>query len=138
YIGPSNWNFLARVKRHVGSHTILGSGDLFTAPFVRRMFQETGVDGGARARGAIGNPFIFRECAALLNGQAVSPPSVAEQREAIEFHFAATLKLYKVACAGGNFRKFGISYANLHPMCEKVRQAFIQAKTTQAIRNVLD
>src|SRR5438093_9556507 len=31
YIGPSNWNFLARVKRHVGPCTILGSGDLFTA-----------------------------------------------------------------------------------------------------------
>src|SRR5688572_28572976 len=26
YIGPSNWDFLARVKRHVGSKTILGSG----------------------------------------------------------------------------------------------------------------
>ena len=85
YIGPSNWNFLARVKRHVGSHTILGSGDLFTSAAVRRMMDETGVDGVTVARGAIGNPFIFRECGALLNGLPISPPSVAEQREAIEF-----------------------------------------------------
>jgi tRNA-dihydrouridine synthase len=73
YIGPSNWNFLARVKRHAGSRTILGSGDLFAAPLVRRMIDETGVDGVTIARGAIGNPFIFRECGALLNGKALSP-----------------------------------------------------------------
>jgi tRNA-dihydrouridine synthase B len=126
------------VKRHAGSRTILGSGDLFAAPLVRRMIDETGVDGVTIARGAIGNPFIFRECGALLNGKALSPPSVAEQREAIEFHFAEALKLYNNEDAGSNFKKFGISYANLHPVREEVRQAFIQAKTTKEIRNVLD
>jgi tRNA-dihydrouridine synthase B len=138
YIGPSNWNFLTRVKRHAGARTILGSGDLFAAPLVRRMIDETGVDGVTVARGAIGNPFIFRECGALLNGKALSPPSVAEQREAIEFHFAEALKLCNAEDAGSTFRKFGISYANLHPVREEVRKAFIQAKTTKEIRNVLD
>ena len=71
-------------------------------------------------------------------GGPISPPSVAEQREAIEFHFAETLKLYKAEDAGSAFRKFGISYANLHPMRDEVRAAFIQAKTTKAIRDVLD
>src|SRR6185295_1365673 len=42
YVGPANWEFLARVKRHAGSHTILGSGDLFAASLVRRMIDETG------------------------------------------------------------------------------------------------
>jgi tRNA-dihydrouridine synthase B len=137
YVGPSSWDFLARVKRHAGSRTILGSGDLFTSAAVRRMMDETGVDGVWVARGAIGNPFIFRECRALLNGRSISPPSVAEQREAIEFQFAETLKLHGAAYAGGIFRKFGISYANLHPMRNEVRQAFINAKTTEAIRNIL-
>src|SRR5712671_1179725 len=88
YIGPSNWEFLKRVKRHVGSRTILGSGDLFTADAVLRMMTETGVDGVTVARGAIGNPFIFRECRALMEGQAIAPPSVAEQREAMDLHLA--------------------------------------------------
>jgi len=138
YIGPANWDFLARVKRHAGSNTILGSGDLFTAEAVRRMMDETGVDGVTVARGAIGNPFIFRECRARLNGAPISPPSVAEQRSAIEFQFAETLKLHGIAHAGGIFRKFGISYADLHPMRDEVRKAFIDARTTPAIREVLD
>jgi tRNA-dihydrouridine synthase B len=137
YLGPSNWEFLTRVKRHAGRHTILGSGDLFTSAAVRRMMDETGVDGGSVARGAIGNPFIFRECGALLQGLPISPPSVAEQREAIEFQLAETLKLHDAVYAGRVFRKFGISYANLHPMRDEVRQAFINVRNTQAIREIL-
>ncbi|HEY2380598.1 MAG TPA: tRNA-dihydrouridine synthase [Terriglobia bacterium] len=137
YVGPSDWDFLARVKRHAGSHTILGSGDLFTSAAVYRMMNETGVDGVTVARGAIGNPFIFRECRALFEGNPISPPSVAEQRDAIEFQFAETLKLHGAAYAGGVFRKFGISYAALHPMSNEVRQAFIDAKSTQAVENII-
>jgi nifR3 family TIM-barrel protein len=137
YVGPSSWDFLARVKRHAGSNKILGSGDLFTAAAVRRMMDETGVDGVTVARGAIGNPFIFRECGALLNGPPIAPPSVAEQRDAIEFQLAETVKLHDAVSAGPLFRKFGICYADLHPMRDEVRQAFINAKTTQAIRTVL-
>jgi nifR3 family TIM-barrel protein len=138
YIGPSNWDFLARVKRHAGSHTILGSGDLFSSMAVRRMIDETGVDGASVARGAIGNPFIFRECRALLAGLPISPPSVTEQREAIEFQLSETVKLHDPVDAGRVFRKFGISYANLHPMRGEVRQAFINARNTGAIREILD
>ena len=58
--------------------------------------------------------------------------------KAIEFHFAEILKLFNVEYAASVFRKFGISYANLHPMREEVRTAFIQANTVNAIRDVLD
>ncbi len=137
YVGPSNWDFLARVKRHVGSHTVLGSGDLFTAEAVIRMMHETGVDGVTVARGAIGNPFIFRECRTLIEGRDIVPPSIAEQREALELHLAETLKLYDAAHTGPLVRKFGISYADLHPMRDEVRQAFINAGKLDGIRDVL-
>jgi nifR3 family TIM-barrel protein len=137
YIGPSNWDFLARVKRHVGSCTILGSGDLFTAEEVHRMMSETGVDGASVARGAIGNPFIFRECRALFEDRQISPPSMAEQRDAVEFQMAESLAHYEHDYAGRIFRKFGISYADLHPMRTAVRQAFIDARTTEDVLDVL-
>ncbi len=138
YVGPSNWDFLARVKRHAGTRTILGSGDLFTANAMVRMLKETGVDGVSVARGAIGNPFIFRECRALLDGELLQPPSVAEQRLALELHLEESLKECAPKHTGPNFQKFGISYADLHPLRDEVRQAFIQARTTEAIREVLD
>jgi tRNA-dihydrouridine synthase B len=138
YVGPSNWDFLARVKRHAGSKTILGSGDLFTATAVRRMMDETGVNGASVARGAIGNPFIFRESRALLNGFPLAPPSIAEQREAIEFHMAEMAKIMDAAFIGPQFKKFGISYSDLHPMRSEVRKAFINCTTTPALHDLLD
>src|SRR5690606_27775795 len=45
YRGRSDWDFLARVKRHVGSRLIFGSGDLFTAADCVAMLERTGVDG---------------------------------------------------------------------------------------------
>jgi nifR3 family TIM-barrel protein len=138
YIGPSSWDFLARVKRHAGKATILGSGDLFTARAVVRMMNETGVDGVTVARGAIGNPFIFRECRALLQESLeLPPPSISEQREALELHLAESLKLYEEAQASASVRKFGISYADLHPMRDQVRQAFIDARKLDDVRAVL-
>ena len=137
YVGPSNWDFLRRVKRHVGARTILGSGDLFTADAVIRMMDETGVDGVTVARGAIGNPFIFRECRALMEGRPISPPSVAEQREAMELHLTELLELHNPVRGGAIFRKFGIAYADLHPIRSEVRQAFIDTRTLTDIHTVI-
>jgi tRNA-dihydrouridine synthase B len=137
YVGRSNWKFLTRVKRHAGSNTILGSGDLFTAEDVRLMLNETGVNGASVARGAIGNPFIFRECRALLAGKTIAPPSMAEQHEAVSLHMKESFAHYDYEFAGRIFRKFGISYSELHPMRDSVRQAFIDARTTEDVVGVL-
>ena len=137
YIGPSNWDFLRRVKRHAGTRTILGSGDLFTAAAVIRMMAETGVDGVTVARGAIGNPFIFRECRALLEGVPVVPPSIAEQHEAMGLHLMELLELHNPVRSGAIFRKFGIAYADLHPVRAEVRQAFINTRTLADIHSVI-
>jgi tRNA-dihydrouridine synthase len=133
----SESKFLARVKRHVGSGTILGSGDLFNSNAVMRMMDQTGVDGVTIARGAIGNPFIFRECRALMDSRIIEPPSIAEQREAMELHIAELLTLHNPVRAGAIFRKFGISYADLHPMRVEVRQAFINTRTIADIQAVV-
>lgn len=139
YVGRSNWSFLARVKRHVGDRTVLGSGDLFTARDCLDMIEQTGVDGVTVARGAIGNPWIFRECLALASGEALpEPPSVVEQGRTIARHFAEALAHYGEDHAGRLMRKFGIKYSELHPSRGEVRDAFIAVKTPSEFENVLD
>lgn len=161
YVGPSCWEFIKRVKIHVGDRTVLGSGDLFTAVDCVRMMSETGVDGVTAARGCIGNPWIFAECRALLkmrnaecgmrdeeNARSPAPhselripsfpPSVAEQGRTIAQHFAWTVEAYGENKAGQVMRKFGIKYSELHPHHLQVRDAFIRAKTTADWRCVLE
>ncbi len=139
YVGPSQWPFLAKVKRHVGTGVILGSGDLFSAEACMRMIEQTGVDGVTIARGCIGNPWIFQECRALWAGEPLPPPpSIAQQRDGIEQHCAHSVDTYGAERASRIMRKFGIKYAEHHPHARQVRDAFIAVKTDDDLRGVLD
>lgn len=139
YVGRSRWEFLAEVKRHAGPRTVLGSGDLFTAEDVIAMIRQTGVDGVTVARGAIGNPWIFRECRALWTGQPVpDPPSVFEQRDVIHEHYRAAMEIHGPKQGPRTMRKFGIKYARLHPDPVAVRDAFVAVSTEPDWQAVLD
>jgi nifR3 family TIM-barrel protein len=139
YTGASDWGFLARVKRHVGRHALLGSGDLFTAADCLRMLRETGVDGCSIARGAIGNPFIFGEVRELWAGRPLPPPpSIAEQRRAMERHFELMVQARGPVKAPQLFRKFGVRYSELHPCHREVMMAFLAVRTEQEWRVVLE
>lgn len=139
YDGPSNWGFLREVKSHVGSRTIIGSGDLFTAADCVRMLQETGVDGVSIARGAIGNPWIFAQVRALLAGAPQPPPpTIHEQRAALEEHFSLAEQFYGPGRGFRMMKKFGIKYSRLHPQMTDVRNAFVASKTAESWLAVLD
>lgn len=129
YEGPSRWGFLAEAKRHAGDRIVVGSGDLFTAADCLAMVRQTGVDGVTIARGAIGNPWIFRQLLALAAGLPLpEPPGLAEQREVIAEHFRLAAEVYGPERAGSMMRKVCIKYAQLHPQHEQVRAAFVKVK----------
>ena len=139
YVGPSRWDFLKRVKRHAGEKTVLGSGDLFSAADIVRMLEQTGVDGVTVARGCIGNPWIFREARALLEGRPLpEPPTVAEQGRVIREHFELALAVHDERRAPRTMRKFGIRYSELHPLAERVRAAFVACRSSAEWSRVLD
>jgi nifR3 family TIM-barrel protein len=125
YVGPSNWDFLAEVKQHAGNRTVLGSGDLFSAESCVEMLRHTGVDGVSIARGAIGNPWIFQQVRDVAAGRPVRWPGLHAQREVLAEHFRLSEEMYgeKRSCA--MMRKFGIKYAQMHPVHAEVRQAFV-------------
>ena len=128
YDGLSDWEFIARVKRHVGRHVILGSGDLFDAETVVRRMKETGVDGVALARGVIGNPWLFDRVRAALSEKPMPPPTLAEQSAVILRHYDLAETLYGAHRSASDMRKFGVYYAKLHPNETAVRDAFVRAK----------
>lgn len=128
YIGPSNWDFLRKVKQAAGDRIVLGSGDLFTAQACLDMIRETGVDGVTVARGAIGNPWIFQQARALAAGEPEPIPDLAEQRRVLQMQFDLHQE-HNPEKTIGTMRKFGIKFAPLHPHHENVRNAFAVIKT---------
>lgn len=130
YNGPSQWQFLAEVKRTFSDQTILGSGDLFTAQDCLRMLQETGVDGVTIARGAIGNPWIFEQTRALAAGEPLpEPPSLWRQRAVLERHWELAEWLYGPSRTPTLMRKFGIKYSSNHPHHLQVRPHFARIRS---------
>ncbi len=86
YSGNADWSYIAKVKRAV-SIPVIGNGDIFTPEDAVKMIDRTGCDGVAVGRGAMGNPWIFREITDLINGRTPSKPSLDEMLEVSIRHF---------------------------------------------------
>jgi nifR3 family TIM-barrel protein len=78
YSGRARWELVRAVKEAVRI-AVLGSGDVWTAEDAIRMRAETGCDAVLVARGACGNPWIFRELRAHEAGLAPPPPPGLEE-----------------------------------------------------------
>ncbi len=87
YSGGADWEQITKVKEAV-SIPVIGNGDVFSGEDAVRMLRQTGCDFVMIARGALGNPWIFREALALYHGQdKPEEPSVRERIETLIRHF---------------------------------------------------
>lgn len=79
YSGKADWGMIKKVKENI-SIPVMGSGDVFSAIDALAMMEETGCDFVMIARGALGNPWIFRESLALWQGKGtIAPPSFEDK-----------------------------------------------------------
>jgi len=138
YTGRADWEFLARVKSHFHDKTVIGSGDVLTPRAALDMLGQTRVDAVAVARGAIGNPWFFRQVRDLAAARPPYQPDLAEQRDLLGRHFTHACELYGQRRGPKIMRKFGIKYARLHPAPRKVRAAFINVRRPEDWPRVLD
>ena len=94
FTGMANYDAIAAVKSAVRI-PVIGNGDIRCGADAVRMMKTTGCDGVMVARGALGNPWIYRDVAAALAGEPAPPPPTIEDRQAIlREHFELLRELY--------------------------------------------
>ncbi len=132
YRGKADWSILAAVKARFPAATIIGSGDIFDPASTVELMRKTGLDGFVVARGAIGNPWIFRDLRCVWEGRPLPPPpDLEEQRLVILEHLARVLRGLPEKKGINYFRKFAVYYVRRHPKRKQVLLTLMKAKTRE-------
>lgn len=85
YSGLASHEIIADVKRAL-SIPVVANGDVTDGNSALKLLEATSADGVMIARGAMGNPWIFGEVTAALNGTAYKPPENGEKARVIKEH----------------------------------------------------
>jgi nifR3 family TIM-barrel protein len=94
YSGSAAWDEIAAVVDALDI-PVLGNGDIKTAEDAFRMYQQTACAGVMIARGSFGQPWIFTQARALLEGSEPPPTPSIEQRFAIAIEHARMAEAYE-------------------------------------------
>ena len=106
YSGNARWDEIAAVVAALDI-PVIGNGDIKTAADALRMRAHTGCAGVMIARGSFGQPWIFAQARALIDGAEAPPTPSIEERFAIALEHAAMARAYEVDPEGAaiEFRK---------------------------------
>jgi nifR3 family TIM-barrel protein len=86
YRGLANWDLVRQIKEVV-SVPVSGSGDVTTIEGAFARFNETGCDGVLIGRGAMANPWIFRQIEDAIHGREVFQPTIQDKRNLLFEYF---------------------------------------------------
>ena len=100
YSGAANWDWIREVKKAV-KIPVIANGDVFKGEDAPRILKYTGADMAMIGRVVFGNPWLFAQCRAALNGEPIpEPPPLWERCDTAvrQFEMAAKNKGEKIAC----------------------------------------
>ena len=139
YSGTADWTPIGEVKNNPRIHIpIFGNGDITTAAQALESKRRYGVDGILIGRGAIGNPWIFRQCQQLFHGEHVSNISVAERVDVCRRHLRMAVEFKGERTAIFEMRKhYGSYFKGLYNF-KPYRLALVSTTTLADTERVLD
>ncbi len=135
--GAADWSWIPRIREAVSIPVVL-NGDVLTGQDVRRAFETTGCDGVMIARGAIANPWIFREAKQIHAGEPEpAPPDFSERVRTCLEHLALAVAYKGERRAIFEMRKHYAGYFKGVAHFKQARMRLMVPETFSGVQDIL-
>jgi tRNA-dihydrouridine synthase B len=138
YSGDIDYESIKAVKEAV-KIPVFGSGNIFNPYMADKMFKETGCDGILVARGALGNPWLFKQIESYLKtGKTAKPPTNLQKLKVLKEHLELINKYKRTsACVKiAIMRKVSMWYLKGLPEACRIRERICGAKTLDGLKGI--
>ena len=138
YSGVANWNIIKEVVNAV-SIPVIGNGDVTSPELAKKMLDETGCAGVMIGRGAIGNPWLIRNCVDYLKtGKYNNIITTNERINMMKKHLNMLIKDKNEHTAILEFRNHLMYYFKYLPNSKETKVKLCQAKTKEEVISILN
>lgn len=136
YEGKADWDIIREVKENV-KVPVIGNGDVFSVEAAIEIKETTNCDAIMVARGAMGNPWIFREIMQAINGEEIIYPTAVEKVDMCIKHLNLAVRYHEEIKAVREMRKHAAWYIKGLNRCTEIKDKINAKKTYEEVKEVL-
>lgn len=136
FSGHSDWNLIGQLKEALNI-PVIGNGDIVTPEDAFRMRRETGCDGVMIGRGALSNPWIFRQIHELERGVTPTQPDVAAKYQLIKDYFQLLFE-EETPGAIGKMKQFASWFTHAIPYGAALRKSIYESHTESEVMDRIE
>ncbi len=138
YKGNADWSLIKLLKQSTNL-PIVGNGDIKSPEDVLKMFEETSCDAVMVGRGALGNPWFFKQAISLYNdNKKIDKPSIKEKISYCRKHFIQMLDWYGEKVGVNMMRKHFGWYVRGFEGASLIRKSLVSAENKNTMMSILD
>jgi tRNA-dihydrouridine synthase B len=136
FSGPAHWEDIARLRESL-SITVIANGDVKSAADYREIERVTGCSSVMIGRGAIGNPFIFRDIRDIAEGREPRAASNAERLDVLERHLKLQAAHFGERTGLREMRKFYRWYLKSFEGIKRFRGELTRVETCAEVLGII-
>ena len=138
YKGSADWGLVKAARAATSDLSIVGNGDVQSAPDALARIEETGCDLVMIGRGAMGRPWIFRQVAHFFEtGECLPEPSLRERIDVALRHYQSAVEAKGPVSAVREMRSHLAAYFKELPLWEELRPRIMKETDPDAVMTLL-